>query len=194
MKNTRPLNPRAAWDRSFPPSGTTEPSEDAWEPSRARSDKDVELSGGRELVEILTVSDPSPSKKRCQEPVVDSNATLDAAHESLAPPEATLLRMRQAKSLGLHSQPPTAARLLIVRRKGAQQWPSPAVSRCGIDSCPASLAFATSRRVGPRKLWLGPAGRASQDTPAACRGRRGPKDSSGAPLAARAPQDTPDPK
>ena len=100
MKNTRPLNPRAAWDRSFPPSGTTEPSEDAWEPSRARSDKDVELSGGRELVEILTVSDPSPSKKRYVEPVVASDAPEQAAHEISAPPEATWLRFAILKSLG----------------------------------------------------------------------------------------------
>ena len=89
-------------------------------------------------MQILTVSHPSPSKKRYGSPVVASDAPKEAAHQITAPPVATLLRMRQAKSLGCI----TAAdgRAASDRQTiGTQQLPSPALLRCGIDSCPNAL-------------------------------------------------------
>ena len=44
-------------------------------------------------MQILTVSHPSPSKKRYGSPVVASDAPKEAAHQITAPPVATLLRM-----------------------------------------------------------------------------------------------------
>ena len=117
-------------------------------------------------MQILTVSHPSPSKKRYVEPVVASDAPEQAAHEISAPPEATWLRFAILKSLGsIHCR--RRPRGLLVGRRDTQQWPSPALSRCGTASCPDSLRAPTSRRGGARKLWLGLADRASQDTLAA---------------------------
>ena len=114
-------------------------------------------------MQILTVSHPSPSKKRYGSPVVASDAPKEAAHQITAPPVATLLRMRQAKSLGcIHSR--RRPRGLLIVRRARSSGRRPLCHAAAPIPAQMPCARRCSRRVGARKLWLGLAGRASQDT------------------------------
>ena len=114
-------------------------------------------------MQILTVSHPSPSKKRYVEPVVASDAPEQVAHQQTAPPEATLLRMRQAKSLGcIHSR--RRPRGLLIVRRARSSGRRPLCHAAAPIPAQMPCARRCSRRVGARKLWLRFAGRASEDT------------------------------
>ena len=77
--------------------------------------------------------------------------------------EATLLRMRQAKSLGcIHSR--RRPRGLLIVRRARSSGRRPLCHAAAPIPAQMPCARRCSRRVGARKLWLRFAGRASEDT------------------------------
>ena len=121
--------------------------------------------------------------------MADSFEIAWSAHEKIAPPEALWSRSSTKIAVNAHHSRRRPRGLLIVDAEARSNCRRPLYYAAA--SIPAQIPWRArdGRRGGTRKLWLGLAGRASPDTPAAWHGRRGPQD---APAACRrrcGPQD-----